>query len=387
MAAVIRARGWRPALALLLLAASLRAADDRTLGRPERVADGVRLYRVTDHALVDPPAPVFATLLRLDRSKVNLRGVLAGDHMPGTETVLDMSVAHQALAGVNAGFFAPNGDPAGLLKVGGELVSEMSRPRGAVAILPAGVGPLRVLFDRVTVDVTVRFEASNGERVVASAAIDTLLQRNRFTIYTPRYGDVADTPADGAVWVLRGRPLTVVERRDGAARTAIPRDGVLMARGAPTGAVHEPVLGRVVQVVPEYRTRLGSDPARWHAARDVIGGAGLLVRNGRALDDWTEEDLRTGFGTERHPRTMIGLDRAGDVWLVTVDGRQPGHSVGMTFHELQRLAARLQLRDALNLDGGGSTTMVVRGTIVNRPSDLQGPRKVSDALLVFVRRR
>jgi exopolysaccharide biosynthesis protein len=70
---------------------------------------------------------------------------------------------------------------------------------------------------------------------------------------------------------------------------------------------------------------------------------------------------------------------------VTVDGRQPDYSVGMTFADLQRLCDRLELRDALNLDGGGSTTMVVKGQIVNRPSDPTGPRPVSDAILVVGR--
>jgi len=50
-----------------------------------------------------------------------------------------------------------------------------------------------------------------------------------------------------------------------------------------------------------------------------------------------------------------------------------------------RLCDRLDLRDALNLDGGGSTTMVVQGKIVNRPSDAGGPRPVSDAILVKLR--
>jgi exopolysaccharide biosynthesis protein len=84
---------------------------------------------------------------------------------------------------------------------------------------------------------------------------------------------------------------------------------------------------------------------------------------------------------------MIGVDEDGDVWLVAVDGRQINHSIGMTFKDLQRLAARLGLRDALNLDGGGSTTIVVRDEIVNRPSDPQGPRRVSDALIVTQRLR
>ena len=68
-----------------------------------------------------------------------------------------------------------------------------------------------------------------------------------------------------------------------------------------------------------------------------------------------------------------------------MDGRRPGYSVGMSFEELQRLAAALGLRDAVNLDGGGSTTLVVQGEVVNRPTDITGPRAVSDAIAVLRR--
>ena len=83
------------------------------------------------------------------------------------------------------------------------------------------------------------------------------------------------------------------------------------------------------------------------------------------------EHLASGF-LGRHPRTMFGIDRAGFAWLVTVDGRQPDTSAGMTLVELQRLAKRIGLTDALNLDGGGSTTMVIAGNVVNHPSDPTG---------------
>jgi exopolysaccharide biosynthesis protein len=72
-------------------------------------------------------------------------------------------------------------------------------------------------------------------------------------------------------------------------------------------------------------------------------------------------------------------------WLITIDGRQPGRAIGMSFGELQALLARLGAIDALNLDGGGSTTMVVGGEVVNRPSDPTGPRPVSDAIIVIPR--
>jgi exopolysaccharide biosynthesis protein len=138
---------------------------------------------------------------------------------------------------------------------------------------------------------------------------------------------------------------------------------------------------------PAYQPRLIAS-GRWSAAPDIVsGGGGLLLLDGREITEWADENLSAGFDTTRHPRTMIGGDRNGDMWLVTVDGRQPWLSLGMTFTELKRLARRIGLVSALNLDGGGSTTMVVTGGwIVNHPSDDTGPRKVSDAIVVLPRR-
>ena len=137
----------------------------------------------------------------------------------------------------------------------------------------------------------------------------------------------------------------------------------------------------------EFKPLLGSSPRDWTRASDAIGGAGLLLLDGRELTEWTAERIAAGFDTTRHPRTLIGTDADGAIWLVTVDGRNPSLSLGMSFTELQRLSRRLGLRSALNLDGGGSTTMWVAGRVVNHPSDPGGPRKVSDAILVLPRGR
>ena len=131
---------------------------------------------------------------------------------------------------------------------------------------------------------------------------------------------------------------------------------------------------------------MGSPAKDWARAREAVSGAGLLVFDGRALDNWHDEGLTAAFDTTRHPRTMVGVDAEEAIWLVTIDGRNPALSLGMTFAELQSLARRLGLRYALNLDGGGSTTRVAGGRIVNHPSDAAGPRPVSDALLVLARR-
>ena len=68
--------------------------------------------------------------------------------------------------------------------------------------------------------------------------------------------------------------------------------------------------------------------------------------------------------------------------MATVDGRQPGYSVGLSDVEGAELMRSLGARDAVNLDGGGSATMVIRGRVVNSPSDDEGERPVADSLEV-----
>jgi len=381
--ALVRRLGW------IALALSLAGCDARGLGAPEVVADGVRLYHVTDTTLLNGPGPIAIDLLRVDPARVDLASALALDEVMGREPVLALSRRHGAIAAVNAGFFLPNGDPAGILKVGGELVSETGRARGAVGILPPAPDRPTLLFDRVTVHVSIRFDAGQGPATVEVAGVDTTRRRGALMLFTPRYHQHTDTAGNGTEWVLRGSPPAVVERRRGPGQAPIPRDGFVLSFGGvdPPEPINALDIGTEVSFEWRYQATLGTTQDGWQAARDIVGGAGLLVSGGRALDDWTDEQLREGFSTERHPRTMIGVDEGGDVWLAVVDGRQPGYSVGMSFAELQRLAARLRLRDALNLDGGGSTTMVVGDRIVNRPSDEEGPRPVSDALLVLRKSR
>jgi hypothetical protein len=378
----LRRLGW------LVLLVAVAACDRRGLGEPQVVAPGVRHYHLTDASLIDGPGPIAIDLLRLDPRRVDLVSALARGEVMGTEAVLDTARRYGAIAAVNAGFFLPNGDPAGLLKVGGELVSESAQARGAVAILERGSPPRPTLvFDRVTVDLAVRFDTAAGPARLTLGGVDTTRRRGELMLFTPRYHADTDTAGHGTEWTRRGSALVVASIRRGAGRSPIPRDGAVLSFGGtdPPPPLDALDVGRTVVIESHFHTRLGTAPADWAAARDIVAGAGLLVRGGRPIEDWADERLRNGFSAERHPRTMIGVDGRGEIWLAAIDGRQPDRSVGMTFAELQRLAVRLRLVDALNLDGGGSTTMVVGDEVVNRPSDTDGPRAVSDALLVLPR--
>lgn len=380
--------GRRLAAGLLALAlAACSGRNDRGLPAPQVVAPGVRLYHLADSALIEPPVPVAIRILRLDPTRVTLQSALANDEVMGRETVTGIAARHGALAAINAGFFLPNGDPSGLLQIDGLLVSDTSRPRGAVAITNTREGRTRLDFDVVTATARLGVPQNGDTRWIPIGGIDTTRVRGRLMLFTPRYHDDTDTAGRGIEWVLAGEPLTVTDKRVDAGSTPIPGNGFVLSYGGLDPPPPLQALTPGVRVVVERRfvTRYGSAPEIWDRADHVIGGAGLLVRDGRPVGDWSVEDLRKGFETERHPRTVIGRDTAGEIWLIAVDGRNPQVSLGMTFADLQRLATRLELTDALNLDGGGSTTMVVRGEIVNSPSDAAGPREVSDALLVVPR--
>ena len=116
------------------------------------------------------------------------------------------------------------------------------------------------------------------------------------------------------------------------------------------------------------------------AAREIVGGEQIIVRDGHAVP------FTTAFATNRHPRTAVGIDASGtQLAFLVVDGRQPELSIGMTLAELSGELLRLGCVAGINLDGGGSTTLVYRNpksdkpSVVNSPSDMK-ERSVADAL-------
>ena len=120
---------------------------------------------------------------------------------------------------------------------------------------------------------------------------------------------------------------------------------------------------------------------------EAVGGFPELLDEGERVGD-LEVAARPSFAAARHPRTAVAWDEAnGWLWLLVVDGRQAPHSDGMTLPELTDLIAALGAGEALNLDGGGSTVMVVGGETVNRPSDLTGERPVVNGLALVQDRR
>jgi hypothetical protein len=204
------------------------------------------------------------------------------------------------------------------------------------------------------------------------------------TLFTTR----ADTlPEDSVAHRLMVRMLEGSESRgrgvvtaaaEPASATIVPAGGaVLLVRGTARNWAQRRAVGDTV--VWEARIEMIADDGTTVTVVEAVGGFPLLLRNGQ--DVLAAQTVREAFGMARHPRTAVGWNSDAAVfYFVVVDGRQPPYSDGMTLPELTWLFRRLGATHALNLDGGGSTAMVVRGAVVNRPSDTEGERPVGNAL-------
>ena len=161
--------------------------------------------------------------------------------------------------------------------------------------------------------------------MVEIAGVDTTRQRGRLMLFTPAYHQHTDTPATGLEWVVQGKPLRVTSGPlCDRARRRFPAT-VTCCRSAAPGRrrrCNRCASARRVELDTNYTAVDGSE-ADWEKAEAIVGGAGLLLRDGRIITDWKVEQLAQTFAETRHPRTLVGTHPDGSIWLVTVDGRQP----------------------------------------------------------------
>jgi len=324
-------------------------------------------------------------VLEVDPGRVDVRVVHARDAAIGTETTTGLARRHGALAAINGGYFAMKGllagDSQGVLKIDGVLLSEPDRGRAGVGFYREGKRTQSV-FGRLSFRGEVRL--GNGRRLTLDG-----LNRHRgegeVILYSPEFHRTTLTDGKGAEIVVRGGRIVSIREGEGSAK--IPADGFVISAGRGRTEAVTPLLrvGEEISVVTELLPLLPDPDHGWEKADLILGGGPLLLFAGRRIEEPEEESISQAFFYSRHPRTAVGKRSDGTLLLVTVDGRQPRQSVGMSLPELTDLFLELEAVFAVNLDGGGSTTMTVGGETVNVPSTAGGDRANGDALLLFAR--
>lgn len=342
------------------------------------------------------------TLTRLlDRRGPNRIRILEVD--PSTELTIDVALAHNelpaqertsAMARRRGAVAAINGDYTALGAGEGRPVNAFAR-NGSLKASPLIWGRNfavsqdegRFYFDHAPLKASLA-QRDSDERWSIPAWNEHRPPRDTLSLSTPAGGVAFRPPThacsarlypkgrmsweQGQVGVRRAHVVDRVR----CAETRVPRFGgvvVSAGRGTAAGGLIRSALTR--GEVVDLRWSMGA----WAGVLDTIGGNPLLVADGSIAT----EACSDSYFCYRNPRTGIGIDSAGNLLLVTVDGRRPGYSVGMTPAAFARLFRYLGAEWALNLDGGGSTTMWLQGEVVNRPSDPAGERSVGSSILVL----
>ncbi len=376
---------------LCVLCGQISAQDFKT------VKPGIEYAEVTKEI---SGLKVNMNLLRLDLTKVRLDVHHAMDAAIGTEKTSSIATRHGAFAAINAGFFRLDtstwvGDPAGALVSNGRLMSESSNDRVALDIFDDDKSAL-VNISHFRISAKVKF----GSFTVSEVGINRERKDNDFVIYTPDFGRLTLTNQDGAEIVV-GKDLRIISIKSPGGNSFIPDNGFVLSA---TGKRSQELLAAVKEKIrvdfiyqiqnldtePEILTTITTEHRKKRSAtiirgdESIVAGVPQLIEDGKIKITWEREKSSKSFVETRHPRTAVAKLKDGKFLMITVDGRTES-SGGIGLQDLAEYLLSLGATDAMNLDGGGSTTMFLDGKVVNHPSDKEGERKVSDAILVTPR--
>jgi hypothetical protein len=365
------------------------------------------VFTAEDGGPTTGPWVVHALTVDPRRFRGDIAPRLSNDMVTDRETLSSMSARTHALAGVNGGYFVIGaadgtpGDLAGSSILDGRLVSEavdgrtdllLDRGRAVVSALSdaqsvtASDGAQRVLDGDNRAPGLIRACGGTGGDLPTERPLHdiTCTDPSELIDFAPVFGPA--TPAGDGTEAVLDRTGAVTALRTPRGGPIPPGGSVLAGTGDAAGWLNAHARpGARLRVTTRVSTERG--PLALEPSLDVVnGGPRLLPAIDAAAEGFDHPGDVTfwyAFGLRRNPRTMAGVTRDGRLLLVAVDGRAPGYSAGLSFAEEAAVMRALGARDAVNLDGGGSTTMTVRGTVVTRPSDATGERPLGDAILAL----
>jgi exopolysaccharide biosynthesis protein len=374
----------------------------------QKIRDGIEYAKITKQlkSADGKDENVVFNLLRLNLRKVRLDVVHAFDRAIGLEKTSAIAARHGAIAAINAGFFRLDksvfaGDSTGILMINGKLLSESVNNRIAIGIVnekyktAVNFGLLqsnsRVGFG---VDSEVTFSGMNRER-----------KADEIILFTPDFHKTTLTDSTGTEIILSECSVVNFSRRcnkaevvEGKGSSIIPFDGYVISVGKEASEksngimiIAKEQLSNANQFNYTFRFVSGIETLEeekqtfFSKAEDITNGVPQLIKNGKIEITWQQEKTSKSFVETHHPRTAVAKLRDGKFLMVTVDGRSE-ESGGISLPDLAAFLLEMGATDAMNLDGGGSTTMFLQGKVVNKPSDKEGERAVGDAILVFPRK-
>ena len=377
-------------LSLLLFVPAVTARAETaafTLGKIkyERVVPGL------DHAHVrDTNRPLSIHIARLKRHRKDLQILtsLGQDRVYGLAPLSRQVAAFPhafgtPVAAINGDFFEIRpgpyqGDPEGLQIIHGEVVSAPNDK--AFWMGPDGEPHIGIIYSR--------FEITWPDQSHSGFGLNQAPLPHHVTLFTPAFGasthatnltELVLEPTPENPW----SPLRLAETYRVRVRETRPEGNTTLASNrwvlTLTGSATTNLAGLKPGDTLTLTTATSANILHPAAA---IGGGPILLREG-ASQPWPARKSPTDYLQPRHPRTAVGYNER-HIYFVAVDGRQRELSAGVSFVELTSLLIQIGCTEAMNLDGGGSTTFWLNGKVMNSPSDKR-ERSIANALVMVQR--
>ena len=329
--------------------------------REEQLAPGVKY---TFFSRTMPAGPINAHILDLSpEANYVLKPILSNDAISGLEKLQSMAARNQAIGAVNSSYFGLNGEILGLLKMDGEIVSTSYVDRTTLGVLADG----KILMDVVGYKGSITLPDG---RMVAITGVNHERGSNDLILYNNYFDSMTGTNTFGTDYILSNGKIVAIAHGN----AGIPPGGVVLsAHGTMEKALADLKVGETIKI----SQTLGDV---WDKTIDAVGAGPRLVKNGSILVTGKAEEFPSDITVGRAPRTAVGVTKDGHIILFVVDGRRAS-CIGMTLQELAQIMQELGAVDSMNFDGGGSSEMVVKGKIMNSPSDGR-ERSVGGALMI-----
>lgn len=327
----------------------------------EKIMDGLTYY--CDRAKVAGKYSD-AHVLRVEPFADSLKvfPALANEGIAQKEVLSSMTRRYKAVAAINGAYFTSRGDPIGTLIINRRLISSPLYKRSVFGVTEDDT----LIFGNPDFSGILR----SGSLSVKIDAVNQPRRGNSLVVFTPEYSRSTLTDEAGLELVMVKGKVVGIHAKD----ALIPPDGVVVSAGGEKASeLSQLKLGQSVEL--DY-----SIDKPWDTIRHAVCGGPRLIENGRESINGKEEKFDHSIVHGRHPRTAVAVTFDGDLLLVVVDGRTQ-RNAGMTLAELSTYLRTLGARHAINLDGGGSSSMIVRGRTVNTPSD-GCERRISNGILI-----
>lgn len=282
-----------------------------------------------------------------------LRPFSAAGSYNGRGSLAKRAAGLGTLVAINSSYFDSDGWVVGITKDKGKMLSMEEGVHSAFAV---HAGKPAIVKDAYY---NAYLELKNGEKLFIKG-----MNRSRIAedcvLYNDAYAPSTKTNQWGReIKIKNGKVISVSSLGN---MTIEPGTQVISGHGINAKKLQSVNIGDDVKLAESFNNTILTQ------AETIVGAGPMLIEKGKINVRSTEERIAKDIAQGRSPRTAIGITADGSILLVVVDGRSFS-SCGMTLNELASFLSNLGAVEALNFDGGGSSEMVIKGKIVNKPSD------------------